>query len=111
MNVFFTGIVLIFCLVNNTGNIPFVRCVAELEKSSLCIQAQLKVGVQRNGWVVPVVEYCFSRLYFYGCCCWHFVGAFFFFFFFLYGLILEREDLDPRRTGLAFFLCPNTAEL
>lgn len=39
------------------------------------------------------------------------LGPFFFFFFFLYGLILEREDLDPRRTGLAFFLCPNTAEL
>lgn len=39
------------------------------------------------------------------------LGPFFKFYFYFYGLILEREDLDTRRTGVAFFLCPGPAEL
>lgn len=43
MNTFFTVSVLIFSLVNNTSNMPFVGCAAELKKEQIVHQGTIQV--------------------------------------------------------------------
>lgn len=43
MNTFFTVSVLIFSLVNNTSNMPFVGCAAELKKEQIVHQGTVQV--------------------------------------------------------------------
>lgn len=50
MNTFFTGSVLIFSLVNNTSNMPFVGCAAELKKDQIVHQGTVQ-GRRGRGMV------------------------------------------------------------